>query len=129
MTQEALARAYVSWSSVSSMERPDLWVMRVLTNLAHSRLRRIRLERRLRPRSNDRSFGFEESVSSNDYLVNVLKKLSRRQREALVLRYCMDFPIAEVSRVMGIREGTVQALTAQGLAKLRTELRLGELGG
>lgn len=33
-TQEAMARAHVVWSRVAVLDRPDLWVITVATNLA-----------------------------------------------------------------------------------------------
>src|SRR4029077_12597055 len=33
-TQDAYARAYQRWTRVRGLERPDLWVLRVATNLA-----------------------------------------------------------------------------------------------
>ncbi len=53
-----------------------------------------------------------------------LRRLPRRQREALVLRYYLELDDAEVARVMGIRPGTVRSTMVRALAAL--ERRLGE---
>lgn len=45
--------------------------------------------------------------------------LPPRQRVAVVLRYFADCDIAATAEVMGCRPGTVRALTAQALERLR----------
>src|SRR5258705_12056680 len=43
--QEALARAYRDWATVSQLDAPEAWAHRVAMNLAHSWYRRVRLAR------------------------------------------------------------------------------------
>jgi RNA polymerase sigma-70 factor (sigma-E family) len=47
-----------------------------------------------------------------------LRLLPGRQREALVLRYFLDLPPAEIARSMGISAGTVKSTTSRALAAL-----------
>ena len=51
-----------------------------------------------------------------------LPLLPDRQREALVLRYYLELPDAEVARVMGIRESSVRSAAHRGLAGLGRQL-------
>ena len=90
-------------------------------NLANSHFRRRKIEQRsyralgrgqLSVRE-DRDVSLEVSVRS------MLQSLSPRQREALVLRYYQDMPVAEVSDVMGCSSSTVKKLAARGLAAMR----------
>jgi hypothetical protein len=46
------------------------------------------------------------------------RRLPGRQREVLVLRYYLELPDAEVSRVMGIGESSVRSAAHRGLAAL-----------
>ncbi len=46
LAQDAFARAFQRWSSVSGMARPDAWLRTVAFNLARSRFRRRAAERR-----------------------------------------------------------------------------------
>ena len=48
--------------------------------------------------------------------------LPARQREALVLRYWLDLPVAEIADAMGVRPGTVKSLVSRGLDALETTL-------
>ena len=47
-----------------------------------------------------------------------LLRLPARQREAIVLRYYLDLPEAEIAGVMRVSRGTVKSATSRGLAAL-----------
>ena len=51
VAQEAFARAWQRWPSVSRCDSPEAWVRRVATNLAISRWRRLRVARSAAARS------------------------------------------------------------------------------
>lgn len=55
-------------------------------------------------------------------VLEALLRLPGRQREALVLRYYLDLPEAEIARTMRVKESTVRSTTARALAKLHREL-------
>ena len=48
-------------------------------------------------------------------VVEALAALPPRQREAIVLRFWMDLPMAEIAEVMGVRIGTVKSQISRGL--------------
>jgi RNA polymerase sigma-70 factor (sigma-E family) len=52
-----------------------------------------------------------------------LRKLPRRQREAVVLRYYLDLSEEETARVMGVSRGTVKSATHRALAAVGRTLR------
>ena len=51
-----------------------------------------------------------------------MRRLPGRQREAISLRFLADLDVSRTARVMRCAEGTVRALTSQGVARLRREL-------
>ena len=55
-------------------------------------------------------------------VVQALRRLPGRQREAIVLRYYADFSEAEVAAAMGISRGAVKSHTARAMATLRADL-------
>jgi len=55
-------------------------------------------------------------------LVHALRRLSSRQRDAIVLRYLADLPEHEVALALGISDGSVKTHLHRGLARLRTAL-------
>lgn len=57
----------------------------------------------------------------NDVRV-ALALLPTEQRETIILRYCNDFSIKEISKITGAKETTVKARIRYGLEKLKKEL-------
>ena len=58
------------------------------------------------------------SAEERHALMSAIRRLPARQREALVLRFCLDEPEAEIARLMRIRPGTVRSTTYRALAAL-----------
>jgi RNA polymerase sigma-70 factor (sigma-E family) len=54
-----------------------------------------------------------------------LRKLPRRQREAVVLRYYLDLSVEETAQAMGVSRGTVKSATHRALAAVGRTLREG----
>ena len=51
-------------------------------------------------------------------VMDALRRLPDRQREALVLRFYFDEPDSEIARVMGVSRSTVRSTTHRALAAL-----------
>lgn len=118
VTQEAFARAYEHWRTVSRSDRPGAWVQRVAVNLALSWRRRQRLRSR---EATEREL-VEPPDLPDPELFAALRALPPQQRAAVVLRHWADLSVEETARTLGKRPGTVKALTSQGLANLRRAL-------
>ena len=104
-TDEAFARAWRHWDRGKEMASPEGWTYRVALNVARSRARRRRVERRLLPRLVNRT-----SVPAPAGEVwDIVRDLPTRQRTAVVLRYVGDFDEREIAVVMGVTRGTVAA--------------------
>lgn len=58
-------------------------------------------------------------------VVEALAGLPPRQREALVLRFWMDLPLAAIADAMGVRIGTVKSQISRGLDVVGAALREG----
>src|SRR5437763_4743234 len=85
LAQEALARAFGRWASVTTFAEPAAWVTRVTTNLAFDILRRRRLGRRAPVPS-----AMPGPNAEHLDLYRALAALPRRQRQVVVLRYLAD---------------------------------------
>lgn len=120
VAQESAARAFASWRRVA--EYSDAWVARVSANLALDHLRRSR-----RSRSSAAGVlggGGESAALDRIDLYKALRKLSRGQRDVIVLRYLADQPEAVVASLLGITVGTVKSQASRGLTSLRTSVDL-----
>jgi RNA polymerase sigma-70 factor (sigma-E family) len=117
IAQETLARAALRWLRLH--ERPEGWVSRVASNLAIDRYRR----RRRQPRFPTGPVGLvDDRLAERRDLVAALRRLPRRQREVVVLRYLADFSEADVAAALGCSVGSVKAHASRGLTALRREL-------
>ncbi|MBI4259394.1 MAG: sigma-70 family RNA polymerase sigma factor [Actinobacteria bacterium] len=112
--QEAFARALERWSRLRDRPWAAGWVVTTALNVARRALRR-------RP---DAPADARVQVEPDDRLdlVRAIRRLPRRQQEAVVLRYVTDLPVAEVARAMGVEEGTVKSHLARARAALAREL-------
>ncbi|MCB0978465.1 MAG: sigma-70 family RNA polymerase sigma factor [Acidimicrobiales bacterium] len=119
LTQETFVRVCQRWPKVRQMEAPGAWTHQVAVNLARSRLRRAKAERRALARVAGRPTGHVESSPRDPELLDALAVLPGDERAALVLRFAADFSVQQVSVTLGVPEGTVKTWTRRGLAKLR----------
>ena len=113
IAQEAMARAYARWPKVR--DKAAAWVSRVATNLALDRVRRARPT--VRPP--DESADVAQHAALRTDLVAALRRLPRRQRDVVVLRYLADLSEREVAELLGCHVGTVKQHASRGLGALR----------
>jgi RNA polymerase sigma-70 factor (ECF subfamily) len=123
--QEGLLRAWERSEKGEEIDSLNAWVTTVSLNLARSGLRRLRSERgaraRLRqPPGSDHAVDTERAVDVSRALLS----LPRRQREAVVLRYYLQFDTREVAAALGINEGTVKSTLSRARTALAETLDL-----
>jgi RNA polymerase sigma-70 factor (sigma-E family) len=119
--QEGFARALRQWRKVREMGRPDGWVYVVAMNQMRDHWRRT--ERR-RGRAPVPECGADNAsaIATRVSVREAIATLPPRQREAVVLRYLADLPLADVADAMGCAVGTVKATLHQAMASMRIEL-------
>ena len=121
VAQEALCRAAAHWQRLRDYEVPEAWVRKVALNLAVSGIRKSR--RRLLALTGMRPPAPPPALSDDTVaLVEALRRLPVRQREALVLHYLLDMPVAEVARALAVSPGTVKSWLARGRKTLAAQL-------
>jgi RNA polymerase sigma factor (sigma-70 family) len=131
VAQEALARAYAHWSRVGPYD--EAWISRVAANLAldvaRARGRSWRPDRlaRLRRTAGPGAEAPDPAaaVVMRGELITALRRLSRRQREVVAMRYLADLPEGEVAAALGCSVGTVKQHASRGLGALRAALASG----
>jgi RNA polymerase sigma factor (sigma-70 family) len=114
VTQEAFLRLHQRWVEV---QNPIGFLRTVVTNLARSEARRVRMQRR-KPFLTVTSMGDPEI----DETWSAICCLPSRQRAVLALRYYADLPEAEIAAILGCRLGTVKSARHRAIVKLRQEL-------
>ena len=117
VAQEALARAHLRWMRLR--ERPEGWIVTVATNLSIDRHRR---RRRLTGLGTEPLALVDVHQAERIDLARALRRLPRRQREVVVLRYLADWSESDVARALGISAGAVKSHASRGLDALRQHL-------
>jgi DNA-directed RNA polymerase specialized sigma24 family protein len=118
---EACLRALMRWDRVAMMASPGGYVYRIALHEAWRRRRRAELEwKLLRRRSRE---AFVSGPAGEVWLL--VRELSRRQREVLVLRYVADLTEVEIARVIGVSRGTVSSTLTDARRALRLLLEDG----
>lgn len=118
---DVLGRLHVRWDRLGRVGHRDAWVVRVATNQALDVVKRG-----APPAAVPRVATFEDELTSRLTVTAAVRALSRRQREAVALRYFVGLPEREVAVVLGIGEGSVRRHLDRALRRLRTDLQGGE---
>ena len=114
LVQEAFLKLQLS---PTVAQHPDSYLRTIVTNLAWGHLRRLRLERALRPQ--DRIVVPAPDI---DETWAVVCRLPFRQRAVLALRYYEDLSEPEIAQILGCRIGTVKSSHHRALATLKRQL-------
>jgi RNA polymerase sigma-70 factor (ECF subfamily) len=126
VVQEAFARAFRRWRTVSQMDRPVGWVYVVALNAERSRWRRAG-QAVDDPGAIDTGADPSGPVVTTIVVRAAIAKLAPRQRAAVVLRFLADLTVPEIARAMGCADGTVKATLHQALRNLRVDLEGSDL--
>lgn len=125
LVQDVLLRASSRWDQITGLDRPDLYVRKMMLNQFLSWRRR---SWRLIPASDpfeplDNAPDHAVSYAEHQAMIAELAKLPRRQRAVLVLRYYEDRSDQEIADLLGCTPSTVRAYACRALATLRVEFR------
>lgn len=116
-TQEAFARALERWKKLAGTPWVELWIAKTALNLGRRSFRR------------PKRAAYEPALESGADLESAfdlhraIRALPRKQREATIYYYVLDFPIRDVAKAMACSEGSVKT----HLSRAREALRLGHV--
>jgi RNA polymerase sigma-70 factor (sigma-E family) len=121
VVQDAYVRVYASRSRLRDESRALAYLRQTVVNLSRSALRRTMVARRRAEPAPPVPGGPDEVTLdrlAQTAVVQALRRLPRRQREVLVLRYYADLSEAAVADTLGISTGSVKAYASRGLDRL-----------
>lgn len=115
---EAFARAWARWRTVRNARSPAAWVVRTAVNADISWWRKRRRE--VGPPEDVRDD--HPDLDGRRDLIAAVRRLPKRQREVVALRYILDLDTVTTSVALDISPGTVSAHLHHALATLRADL-------
>lgn len=138
LAQEAFFRAWSHFTQIQHYDRPEAWLYRVATNLAISALRRrqpaplSQLPGRRGGQHDDGDephesldallvapLDVEEQTAERDAISRALRRLSERERAALLLRAVQGFSYEEVAEALDVSVGNARQILARGRQRFR----------
>lgn len=128
LVQVVLAKAYLAWPRIAAADSPEAYARRMLVNQHTSWWRRAWRSREVSVAevrdgiASGRSAPPADADLPDEALWAALRRLSPRQRSAVVLRFVEDRSEAEVAALMGCSVGAVKSHTSRALAALRVQL-------
>ena len=116
--QDAFLKVWERWDRVSAMDSPQGFLYRTALNLYRKRLRRASVAGRRATNllEHDDSLG---NVEARDEIFRLLRNLTPREREAIVLTAYLGYSTQEAGELLGIKANTVRVLTTRARASLR----------
>lgn len=127
VVQDAYTHLHRQWPTLRSADAAAAYLRTSVVNASRSHQRRQRTARLFAHTQH------QPDVAAADYraligdehrqVMDALRALPARQREAIVLRYWGDLDEAGIAEAMGVGRGTVKSTTSRGLAALEKTLR------
>jgi RNA polymerase sigma-70 factor (sigma-E family) len=125
VVQDAFERLHRGWHGLRQPSSGLAYVRSSVLNGCRSAHRRAAVARKHAPRLAEPSPSGPDAASAADdrgELAVALRRLPRRQREVLVLRYYLDLDVAEIAGTLRIAPSSVRAANTRGLAALARAL-------
>jgi RNA polymerase sigma-70 factor (sigma-E family) len=127
IVQDAFVKLAVRRGGLRRIDNPPAYLRSMVLNGCRSHLRHRRVGDRYDAR---RTVALAVPTpeaqalaqAEQDRMVAALRRLPERQREALVLRYYLDLPEAEIAATMRVSPGSVKTHLHRGLAALANQL-------
>jgi RNA polymerase sigma-70 factor (sigma-E family) len=122
IVQEAFVRTLKAWARLQDLDRAESYLRSATLNLARSRIRRwVVVRRRALPTEATHPSAEEHAVLREEHrtVIAELRRLPKRQRECLVMRYYLDLPESEVAGLLGVSIGSVKTHTHRGIERMR----------
>lgn len=124
IVSDVLGRAFERWERICRTDRPHAYVRRMIVNdyiSWHRRLARSTPRAELEADTGVLIDGTDEHAE-RDAMIRHLAQLPPRQRAAVVLRYYLGLPDADIAEHLGCREPTVRSQISRALASLRVDM-------
>jgi RNA polymerase sigma-70 factor (sigma-E family) len=123
--QDSFVAMHCGWRRLRDRDKALAYLRRSVVNRSRSVLRHRMVVDKNAPRPLPDMPSAEQGAIAQierSAVVDALRALPLRQREALVLRFYADLSAGQIASIMGISTGAVKSHTARGMSAMRTVL-------
>jgi RNA polymerase sigma-70 factor (sigma-E family) len=127
VVQDSFVAMHGAWRRLRESEKALSYLRQSVVNRSRSVLRhRVVVDRNAPKPAPDMPSAEAGAISllERTAVINALRTLPPRQREALVLKYYADLSEAQIASSMGISRGAVKSHTARAMTSLRAVLEI-----
>lgn len=124
IVQDAFMAAFRDWERVSQLDNPATWVRRIVANKSVSVIRvRVREAKAVAKLAGRAGLSDVPEVSTEtDRIWAAVRRLPRRQRQVIALRYVNQLSLAEIGEVLGCSKATANTHLRRARTKLGQQL-------
>jgi RNA polymerase sigma-70 factor (sigma-E family) len=130
IVQDSFIAVHARWARLHDPDRALAYLRRSVVNRSRSHLRHLSVVRRHQGRAeHEPPLSPAQGADHTAYehtrravVLDALRRLPRRQREVLALRFYLDLSEAEIAELLGISRGAVKSHASRGAAALRAHL-------
>jgi RNA polymerase sigma-70 factor (sigma-E family) len=127
IVQDCFIGVHAKWNRLHDPDKALAYLRRSVVNRSRSHLRHLSVVRRHADREALPQPAAGADLAAYDVarratVLGALRRLPRRQREVLALRYYLDLSEAEIADLLGISRGAVKSHASRGAAALRADL-------
>ncbi|WP_283134025.1 SigE family RNA polymerase sigma factor [Rhizohabitans arisaemae] len=125
VVHDTFVAIHEDWHRLRDPDKALTYLRQSVINRSRSVLRHRAVIEAYAPQELPEASSAEKTANSElerSAVIETLRTLPTRQREALVLRYYADLPVTDIANAMGISAGAVRIHTARGMATLRQAL-------
>ena len=125
VVQDSFVAMHCGWRRLRDRDKALAYLRRSVVNRSRSVLRhRMVVDKNAPDPLPDMPSAEQGAIAQieRSAVVDALRALPLRQREALVLRFYADLSAGQIASIMGISTGAVKSHTARGMSSMRTVL-------
>jgi RNA polymerase sigma-70 factor (sigma-E family) len=127
IVQDCFVSVHARWNRLHDPDKALAYLRQSVVNRSRSHLRHLSVVRRHAARevAMESAAGADQPAyeqARRATVLDALRRLPRRQREVLALRYYLDLSEAEIAETLGISRGAVKSHASRGAAALRADL-------
>ena len=107
LVQDALTEAHRKWDKINGYDDPGAWVRRVMVNKSRSRFRKLTSEVKALTLLTGRRPEVVLPTERGNDVIDAVRALPPRQRQAIALRYWEDRSVEEIASILECGTETV----------------------